>query len=182
MKGRFGTYVKRFFIGWFFLAVMVAVFSSDDDYVVKNSSADGDLVFNLDESINLGDVNVAIISSASKRKFSDSFGILTAEAQRGATLVAVIARYRNVGNKPISPFTLPQLSLYSPSGVEYESDLGKSAAVAGIYEIDQKVVSDINPGLASEDVFVFEVDTGSLRQGGWTISIDGVKDARYAFN
>ena len=171
---------------WFVLTAGFAILKGGDEKVVliggqKIENADPKII-STNETITYDNIEVAVESLEIKKSFSDNTGILTATAQNGATLVAIVVRYKNVGKDAVNPFSLPQFKLVSPDGVEIEFDLGKSAALAGIKNIDSKVLSDISPGLRSQDTYVFEVDEGDLASKGWKFKVGAIRKVFYKVN
>jgi len=146
----------------------------------SNQSADaGPQIISTSKSVTIDKYKLSIKNIDKSSKFRDLTGILTATAQPGAVLVAVIVEYENVDTKPLNPFSLPELHLMSPDKVVYDQDMGKSMAYAGIMEIDSKAMSDINPGLSSQDVFVFEVSEKLYKKKGWMLTVGSRKDIMF---
>lgn len=179
---------KKLIIGLFVLAFIGAVFGPDDDnrgVIVAggNQSVDnGPSIISIDEKIAYGDISTSISSLELKKTLSDEMGVFTAKAQDGATLVAVIIDQTNVSNKPVSAFSVPQLTLISPDGIEYEADLGKTSEYSMIKEVDEKILSDIAPGLRSESAFVFEVSDQQLSKTGWTLKVGDITNVMFKVN
>ena len=183
-----GGLVKKVFIAWVVIAVIVAIMRSGGStgpvsvsggHVLEKGTT---TLVPTTETITVGDVAVSISNVQSSTGFQGSMGILSAKAQPGAILVAVLADYKNVGKKPLNPMDLDEIKLLNPSGTVFEYDLGKSASYAGIINIDQKIVSDISPGLRSQDVFVFEVSADEFKKSGWKLQIGSIKDVMYKIN
>jgi len=121
-----------------------------------------------------GTIEAIVVDVDTRNRFSKG-PFLSAEAQSGAVLVTVLVNFRNISQQPISGFSLPTIRLGSPGGAYYDADIGKSSAVAGILEIDSKVLSDLNPGLRSQALAVFEVSEELWEQPGWRATIDSSK-------
>jgi hypothetical protein len=180
-------WIKKFLIAWFLIAVVVALYraGSDDGNVSVAGGGDANQdnqIVDIDQNITSGSIEVQIVDISIGTSFKDTTGILSAEAQPGATLIAVLSNFKNVGAKPFSSFSLPVLSLIDPNGTKLEADIGKSAAYAGIKEIDQKVLSDIAPGLRSQDASVFEVSSDAFEKKGWKLQIGSIKKIMYRVN
>jgi hypothetical protein len=86
--------------------------------------------------------------------------------------VALKYKYKNITEEPIGMFGQPSASLIAPGGTEYTRDTGASASYAGEEEIDEKLVSDLNPGIAVTTVDVFEVSKEKISENGWKIVFD----------
>ncbi len=182
--------IKKILIFWVVLAALVAIFrnseentiASVDNVALSNDSKDFPQLVSIDKKIAINDIRTHIIDIKIQNSFSDYTGILTATAQTGATLVAVLASYENIGKEPINPFSLPDLTLVAPNGTKYDADIGKSSAYAGIRKIDEKVLSDITPGLRSQSVFVFEVSKQLFKEQGWKLKVGSVRNVMYQVN
>ncbi len=105
---------------------------------------------------------------------------LNQKASEGAIYVAVEFKYKNVSGKPISSYKLPnKLKLIGPDGIKYESDSGASSYYATETNNDQKILSDLNPGITSKSSEVFEISKDSWKQPGWSLLIDADDDVYY---
>lgn len=78
----------------------------------------------------------------------DKVGIQYAEerASDGATLVVVKFNVKNTGDKPVSMFEQPTVTLVDDKGVEYSADIAKTSAFTMEGAVNTKVMSDLNPG------------------------------------
>jgi hypothetical protein len=102
------------------------------------------------------------------------------KASEGATFVAVEYKYKNVSGKPISSFDLPrELKLIGPDGIKYESDTGASSNYATETKNNSKIMSDLNPGITSNNSTVFEISIDSWKQEGWSLLIDADDNVYY---
>ncbi len=95
---------------------------------------------------------------------------------KGGVFVAVQWSLRNVGKNPVSSYSLPNsMRLVSSDGVTYDSDVGATTQLAGEWNIDTKILSNLNPRITIEEVAVFEVSKELLEQSGWMFKIGGIK-------
>ena len=80
----------------------------------------------------------------------------------------VVARYEieNLGQKPISPFELPQVALIDGSGVEYGSDLEASTSSG-----DSNGWDEINPGVVFKGTRSFKVVEERYDPSTWQIMV-----------
>jgi hypothetical protein len=104
-------------------------------------------------------------------------GFLNTQASEGAVYIAVAWSYKNISNKPISGFRMPELYLKSADGTKYNRDIAASSALAGQLEINTKVLSDLNPGIQVRDATVFEVSKELFNPQTWKLVIDADMDA-----
>lgn len=102
------------------------------------------------------------------------------KASEGATFVIVEFKYKNISGKPISSFSLPHnLKLVGSDGIKYESDTGASGTYATETNNNAKIMSDLNPGITSNNSMVFEISKDSWKQPGWSLLIDADDDVYY---
>ncbi len=96
-----------------------------------------------------------------------------AEASEGGVYVAVDWSYENVSKEPISGglFSTPDCYLVSPEGTKYNQDLAASVGLAEERDLDEKIVSDLNPGIRVRSACVFEVSRKLLAEGEWRIAV-----------
>lgn len=109
----------------------------------------------------------------------DVVGIQYAEerASDGATLVVIKFNVKNTGDKPVSMFEQPTLTLLDDKGVEYSSDIAKTSAFTMEGDVNTKVMSDLNPGITTQGVEVFEVAKDRFNPATWTAKVSGSKAA-----
>lgn len=100
---------------------------------------------------------------------------LAEKASEGGTLIVVDFTVKNVGDRPLS-FYSPKIALIDASGMEYSSDIAKSAAYATEGDYDSKLFSDLNPGITTRGSTVFEVAADRYDPATWAITIDGKKN------
>ena len=91
----------------------------------------------------------------------------------GGIYVAVRYKYKNIGTEPIGVFDKPSLKLISPDGVEYSADTGASMYYATEVKIDEKALSDLNPGITVNSAEVFEIAKDKITVEGWKMKIEG---------
>ena len=95
---------------------------------------------------------------------------------KGGVFVAVKWSLSNVGNKPVSSYSLPNtLRLVSGDGATYDADVSATIQLASEWKIDSKVVSNLNPKITTEEVAVFEISRELIEQSGWSIKVGGIK-------
>jgi len=111
------------------------------------------------------------IGAANKRK-SIGKDFIESKASRGGVFVVIDWIYMNASKKPMSAFSSPDLTLLSPDGTEYEMDLGATSSRATEVELDEKILSDLNPGISVRSSPAFEVAESLLAENGWRIQIE----------
>ncbi|MEI7842091.1 MAG: DUF2628 domain-containing protein [Gallionellaceae bacterium] len=103
-------------------------------------------------------------------------------APQGAVYVAVSWQYKNISHKPIGAFSLPQISLIDPNGAEYEADIGASAEYAMQVSSNEKILSDLNPGVTTTTNDVFEVSQELASRGGWRVLVKADRNVMVEIN
>jgi len=99
----------------------------------------------------------------------------------GAIYVALQLTYKNISNKPINFFSLPSISLISPDGQKYSADLGASSSFATELDLDEKILSDLNPGILVRSASVFEIGSDRFSKDTWRIAVDADQDVVIQF-
>ena len=95
-------------------------------------------------------------------------------ASDGGLYLAVRWNYKNISSKPINMFNQAKIHLIAPDGTQYNEDLGASAAYASQFNIDEKVLSDLNPGIKVNSATVFEVSREALSDPSrWSLVVEG---------
>ena len=93
--------------------------------------------------------------------------------------VAVTWRYKNIGYKPIGMFlNKPSIYLNTTDGIKYNRDIEASSAYAIEIGVNEKIVSDLNPGISVQTVDVFEVNKDMFSQETWNLGIETDKNVK----
>ena len=94
----------------------------------------------------------------------------------GGIYVCIEYEYKNVSDAPISMWDNPRVNLIDKKNNKYSKDISASSYYATEYDIDSKILSDLNPGITVKDADVYEISKESWEKGGWTIKVDADKD------
>jgi hypothetical protein len=135
----------------------------------KNNNESNVLTAKIGDVINTEDCETIILSA--EERTSVGSDIFQEKPAGGGKYIAVIWQYKNITDKPISSFSVPELHLVDSNNVEYDTDIGASSAFATEMSIDTKIISDINPGITIKDVDVFEVSEEQYVKGGWKLKV-----------
>ena len=100
----------------------------------------------------------------------------------GGVYVTVDWEYKNITDKPISSFSLPQLHMLDKNNVKYDSDLDASVYYATEIKLDTKVLSDLNPQIKVTDAEVFEISKELYDGGGFSVMINADKEIKLKVN
>lgn len=97
----------------------------------------------------------------------------------GGIYLAIKYSIRNISDKPVGSFRLPgsaNLSLLDPQGTRYSTDAAASGYYAVELDVDTKVFSDLNPGIAVSEAAVFEVAADRFDPHTWRLLLDADRD------
>lgn len=123
------------------------------------------------QTFNAGDVQITIESVKLTSHLGTDFTQST--PAQGGIYVAIKWKYKNISNKPITAFDKPTLVLIDPNGNSYDPDIGASASYASEGDEDEKVLSDLNPGITVTSADAFEVGKNAFNRSNWFIAIKG---------
>ena len=73
--------------------------------------------------------------------------------------------------EPMGMFDTPSFYLYDSNDVKYKTDSGASMLFATELELNEKVLSELNPGISANGADVFEVSTERIEEGIWKLKI-----------
>lgn len=164
--------------GILLLLIIVAAIGSGSGSSPASSAATGEPIENREEGpltaelgtpVTTGKFEITVTSVELRDRVGGEF--LNSSPSEGGTYVAVQWRYKNISPKPVGSFSLPRLKLADSNGTEYDPDISASSYYAGEVGADTKILSDLNPGITSTDVKVFEVSRESLSTLGWQLRI-----------
>jgi hypothetical protein len=156
------------------IAMLFAIASDDDSPPASTVDAE------LNSPIQTGMFEVTFTSHQTRQKVGGEF--ISTKAAEGATYVIVSYKYKNITKKPIGMFELPELYLYSADGVKYDEDLDASSSFASESDDDEKVFSDLNPGISTSSSKVFEVSKELFEAGGWYVVFEGDENLKLQIN
>lgn len=94
----------------------------------------------------------------------------------GGVYVAVTYTLKNTGKKPIGMFDGPTLKLIDADGTSYDADLSATTHFSTQKQFNQKVMSDLNPGIRTTDGKVWEVSKDQFDLTTWRAVLDGHED------
>jgi len=119
---------------------------------------------------------ITILSVNERRSVGGEYFAST--ASEGALYVVVKYKYKNITNKPISAFSKPTLYLRDASDVKYSGDMGATSSYATEGNSNEKIISELNPGITSSSAEVFEVSRELWKATGWRLIIAADKDSQ----
>jgi hypothetical protein len=98
---------------------------------------------------------ITITSAGERSSVGSEFFVQ--QPSTGATFIAVQATIKNISSRPINSFSMPDIHLVAPDGIRFDPDIGASSSFATELDLDEKVFSDLNPGITVRSGNVFEV-------------------------
>jgi hypothetical protein len=128
------------------------------------------------ESAQSGSVEFSVISVKTITSIGDPemFG---AKASEGGVYVVIDYTLENISKKPLGSFSQPSVELISNDGTAYDEDINASSSYATESELDEKILSDLNPGIKVKGAAVFEVSKELFDPSTWSFKVttdDGV--------
>lgn len=125
--------------------------------------------FYVGDTLENGQLQVTLSAVKTGTSINSSFETKT--ASEGGQYVVVIVKEKNVGSKPIDSFDMPSINLIDGNGNKYSSDIDASGAAASIFGDNSKILSDLNPGIATTSVKAFEVSKDAFNADTWHLRV-----------
>ena len=150
------------------LFVIFAVASTDEEETSappENSSMTA-----LRVPVACGNVEASITSVSTRNSVGGEY--FRVNAAEGGVYVVVKWSYKNITRKPIDMFGGPSLTLVADDGTRYDSDIDASSSFATEDGNDEKVLSDLNPGIKVNGSAVFEVSKVLYDPSKWSILVE----------
>jgi hypothetical protein len=145
------------------------VASSDDNTVKTEDEKAEKVLYKIAEPINTGELELTITSVEEKKQVGSQY--FNSSPSEGGTYVAVAWKYKNTSSEPIGAFSQPRINLVDSNGVSYDADINASSNYATELDNDNKIISDLNPGITVKDANVFEISKDNYTQGKWNLVV-----------
>ena len=162
---------------WFFVLVAIIIIGAlgamfaDGDENSTSSPSESVQTYKIGEVFQTKKFEITVTNVSKKYSVGDMFWNET--PAEGAVYVTVQWKYKNITEEPISSFSTPDIKLVSPKGTEYRTDSAASAAFASQVNPNEKILSDLNPGITTTAADVFEVAESLIVEDGWTLKVSG---------
>ena len=170
LKGSFIIGLAKLLFFLFSMMIIIKLVSDDSG---GSSSASKLPPSKIKEVTKTKKFEITVIGVRTARSVGTEFYAET--ASQGAQFISVWYKYKNISNKPLSSYTFPKLSLEDNNGTEYK--LASAATLAESQNGDNaNTLSDLNPGITSQAVTVFEVSKELYDPVKWKILVDADKD------
>lgn len=125
--------------------------------------------FNIGEPIDADGLEVTIDSVEEKTSVGGQYVEKT--PADGGVFVAVKYSLKNTSKEPISSFSTTTFNLVdTKNDVKYDSDIDASATYSTEIDPNDKILSDLNPGIKVQGAKVFEISKELYDQGTWVVS------------
>jgi len=158
-------------IGGLLILIAIIWFATDGSKGAQ-SAGDGEgakqTVYEVGQPFETEGLEITITKYETRKEVGNEF--INETASEGAVLVCVQYKFTNISNEPIS--ISPTVKLVDNEEVEYNQDFGKTVAYSSeVEDYDEKVLSDLNPGLTSRSVNVYEVSEPLWNEKSWRLKI-----------
>jgi len=154
---------------WFALPVIFAfmffAIASTEEEVV---SPDASQRLDLNTAGSAGSVEMKVTSVKTAKNIGDG-EVFDKTVSDGGVYVIIHYSIKNISKKPLGMFSQPSIELVSNDDVVYEADLDASSTYATEVELDEKIVSDLNPGITVNGADVFEVSEELFDVSTWSV-------------
>ena len=122
---------------------------------------------------------ITITSAGERASVGSEFFVQ--QPSTGATFIAVQATIKNISSRPINSFSMPDFHLIAPDGIRFDPDIGASSSFATEIDLDEKVFSDLNPGITVRSGNVFEVAKDQFDKTTWRLFVDADESVYVTF-
>lgn len=129
--------------------------------------------YEVGQTISTPGLDITVLTAKKRGRLGNEF--FSSSPSEGAVYVAVTWQYKNTSSQPLGMFERPSMELKDANGVTYSPDLGASGSYATEVDFDEKVMSDLNPGITVKTADVFEVSSELIQNPGWRIVINADK-------
>lgn len=161
---------KALIIGIVIIVILIIAMAGG---TAGSSESEGTEFYKIGEAVATDKYELTVTKVEKKTVVGDE--LFNSTPVEGAVYVAVQYGYKNTSKEPLTIWDRPSVKLTSPDGVIYDFDLGATTYYMSQFDIDEKTVSDLNPGLSANSANVFEVAKTELEKDGWFINVDGKK-------
>jgi len=159
----------RYLISISIIIFAAIAFNCSNDQQSAQESQEKNKIYYTGDTLKTERFNTIITSIKTRNQIG---GIFSASPSEGAIYVAVQYKYKNVSNNSIGMFSsTPSVYLYDGNNNKYEADANASPKFAVEVGDNEKIVSDLNPGISVNASTVFEVSKDLYKQAGWRLSV-----------
>lgn len=185
------------FIGWvvgvLIVLIIIGGIFGDDKTSSSNEAtpAGGDGAPSTQEVKSQGPKLLALNTPSTSGNYEfDVLGVSTAravgteyfssQASEGGVYVIIKWSMKNISKKPLGLWDRPTTALLDPNGVEYSEDLDAGSNYSTqVDDSQEKILSDLNPGIKTKQYAVFEISREAWSAPGWTFKVSDGEDVFY---
>ena len=135
----------------------------------SGSSGSNTITAKVNETVTTEDFEITVTSIKKLKKVGNEY--FNSEPASGGIYLAITYTYKNISEKPMGMFDTPSFYLYDSNDVKYKTDTGASSLYASELELNEKVLSELNPGISVNGADVFEVSQEKIKEGNWKLKI-----------
>lgn len=126
-------------------------------------------VYKVGDTINTGKLEITITKAEERSSVGSDF--MAKSPSQGGTYVGVQYKFKNASDKPVSAFSQPSFKLVDSKGTKYDSDISASGSYATELKLDQKILSDLNPGITVNGADAYEINKEQYTGGSWYVLV-----------
>lgn len=164
---------RRSKLGVFLAIILIGIgiiwMISDGVSAGSSSSGSNTITAKVNETVTTDDFEITVTSIKMLKKVGNEY--FNSEPASGGIYVAIQYTYKNISNEPMGMFDTPSFYLYDSNDVKYKPDTGASGFYATEIKLNEKVLSELNPGISANGADVFEVSAEKIKEGLWKLKI-----------
>jgi len=146
--------------------IWMAVDGASAGFSASDSST---ITAKLNETVTTDDFEITVTSIKKIKKVGNEY--FNSEPASGGIYVAIQYTCKNISDEPMGIFDTPSFYLYDSNDVKYKTDTGASMSYTTELDLDEKVLSELNPGISANGADVFEVSSERIEEGNWKLKI-----------
>ncbi|MEA1911771.1 MAG: DUF4352 domain-containing protein [Spirochaetota bacterium] len=160
-------------LGVFLAVILIGIgliwMISDGVSAGSSSSGSSTITAKVNETVTTDDFEITVTSIKKLKKVGNEY--FNSEPASGGIYVAIQYTYKNISNEPMTMWDTPDFYLYDSNDVKYKTDSGASGFYATELELNEKVLSELNPGISANGADVFEVSAERIEEGAWKLKV-----------
>jgi hypothetical protein len=157
-------------LGVIVLAIIGSAIGGSNDSTTKvGSDNKQEAVYKVGDTINTGKLDITVTKAEERSSIGSEFFVKS--PSQGGTYVGVQFKFKNASDKPIGAFSQPSFKLVYSKGTKYDSDISASGSYATELKLDQKILSDLNPGITVNGADVYEINKEQYASGSWYVLV-----------
>ncbi|MDD5693229.1 MAG: DUF4352 domain-containing protein [Patescibacteria group bacterium] len=143
--------------------------NSNNSTTKVGTDSQKETTYKVGDTISNGTFEITVTKAEVRSTIGDSF--FAKSPSQGGTYVGVQYKFKNASDKPVASFSQPSFKLVDSKGTKYESDISASSSYATELKLDQKILSDLNPGITVNGADVYEINKEQYASGSWYVLV-----------